>query len=191
VDPVTGTVLWQFGWIQAGAPRAVQAHVLGSSRVVAGTLSGPGVGLVDVTQEGDRWTVAEVWATTQMKPEFPDFVVHQGHAYGFDDALFCCLDLAFGKRRWKDGRYRRGQVMLLPEQSLLLVISEQGEVLLPVIERCWFFDIPRFFRGDAAFASPKLLRLLEREGFRHATRDRAPLFPGNALQSLTSSGSLF
>jgi hypothetical protein len=85
---------------------------------------------VDVTQEGDRWTVAEVWATTQMKPEFPDFVVHQGHAYGFDGALFCCLDLASGKRRWKDGRYGRGQVMLLPEQSLLLVISEKGEMLL-------------------------------------------------------------
>jgi outer membrane protein assembly factor BamB len=130
VDPATGTVLWQFGWTQAGAPRAVQAHVLGPSRVVAGTLSGPGVGLVDVTQEGDRWTVAEVWATTQMKPEFPDFVVHQGHAYGFDGALFCCLDLASGRRRWKDGRYGRGQVLLLPEQSLLLVISEQGEVLL-------------------------------------------------------------
>jgi outer membrane protein assembly factor BamB len=130
VDPDTGTVLWQFGWTQAGAPRTVQAHVLGSSRVVAGTLSGPGVGLVDVTQEGDRWTVAEVWATTRMKPEFPDFVVHQGHAYGFDGATFCCLDLASGKRRWKDGRYGRGQVLLLPEQSLLLVISEQGEVLL-------------------------------------------------------------
>jgi outer membrane protein assembly factor BamB len=130
VDPATGTVLWQFGWVQAGAPRAVQAHVLGSSRVLAGTLSGPGVALADVTHEGDRWTVAEVWATTQMKPEFPDFVVHQGHAYGFDGALFCCLDLASGKRRWKEGRYGRGQVMLLPEQSLLLVVSEQGEMLL-------------------------------------------------------------
>jgi hypothetical protein len=98
--------------------------------VVAGTLTGPGVGLVDVTPAGDRWSVAEVWSTTQMKPEFPDFVVHQGHAYGFDGAFFCCLDLASGKRRWKDGRYGRGQVLLLPEQALLLVISEQGEALL-------------------------------------------------------------
>jgi outer membrane protein assembly factor BamB len=130
VDPATGTVLWQFGWVMAGAPRAVQAHVLGSSRVVAGTLSGPGVALVNVKQDGDRWTVAEVWATTEMKPEFPDFVVHGGHAYGFDGALFCCLELATGRRRWKEGRYGRGQVMLLPEQSLLLVVSEKGEVLL-------------------------------------------------------------
>jgi hypothetical protein len=63
-------------------------------------------------------------------------------------------------------------------------------ILLPVIESYRGLDIHKFFRGDAAFAGPKLLRLLEREGFRHATRDGAPLFPGNALQSLTCGGSL-
>ena len=39
-------------------------------------------------------------------------------------------------------------------------------VLLPVIASYRGLDIPKFFRGDAAFAGPKLLRLLEREGFR-------------------------
>src|SRR5262249_29000174 len=34
-------------------------------------------------------------------------------------------------------------------------------VLLPVIERYRGLDIPKFFRGDAALAGPKLLRLLE------------------------------
>src|SRR5262249_25959861 len=127
VDPATGKVFWQYGWVQAGAPRTLQAHVLCPSRVVAGTLSSPGVGLVDVTHDGNQWRVAEVWSTTGMRPEFPDFVVHDGHAYGFDGAIFCCLDLVSGKRRWKEGRFGRGQVMLLPEQSVLLVISEKGE----------------------------------------------------------------
>ncbi len=130
VDPATGSVLWQFGWAMAGAPRTAQAHVLGASELVAATLTGPGVARVQVTSQGDRWQVAEVWSTKQIKPEFPDFVVHQGYAYGFDGAFFCCLDLATGKRRWKEGRYGRGQVMLLPEQALLLVTSEEGEVLL-------------------------------------------------------------
>jgi hypothetical protein len=130
VDPETGYVLWQYGWVMAGAPRAVQAHVLGSSQLVAGTLTGPGVGLVDVTHEDDQWKITEVWSTTQMKPEFPDFVVSRGYAYGFDGPHFCCLDLATGQRRWKEGRYGRGQVMLLPAQARLLVISEKGEALL-------------------------------------------------------------
>jgi hypothetical protein len=46
-------------------------------------------------------------------------------------------------------------------------------VLLPVIERYRGLDIPKFFRGDAAFAGSKLLRLLEREGFRYAIRIKA------------------
>jgi hypothetical protein len=41
-------------------------------------------------------------------------------------------------------------------------------VLLPVIERYRDRDIPKYFRGDSAFALPKLLRLLEKEGFRYA-----------------------
>src|SRR5262249_35001108 len=52
------------------------------------------------------------------------------HAYGFDGAIFCCLDLATGKRCWKGGRYGRGQVLLLADASQLLVISEAGEMLL-------------------------------------------------------------
>jgi hypothetical protein len=46
-------------------------------------------------------------------------------------------------------------------------------VLFPVIERYRGLDIPKFFRSDAAFAGPKLLRLLEREGFRYAIRIKA------------------
>src|SRR5499425_2523630 len=43
-------------------------------------------------------------------------------------------------------------------------------VLLPVIERYRGLNVPKFFRGDAAFAGPKLLRLLEQEAFRYAIR---------------------
>jgi hypothetical protein len=41
---------------------------------------------------------------------------------------------------------------------------------LPVIERYRDRDIPKYFRDDSAFALPKLLRLLEKEGFRYAIR---------------------
>jgi hypothetical protein len=46
-------------------------------------------------------------------------------------------------------------------------------VLLPVIERYRDRDMPKYFRGDSAFALPKLLRLLENEGFRYAIRLKA------------------
>lgn len=46
-------------------------------------------------------------------------------------------------------------------------------VLLPVIQRYRPLDIPKFFRGDAAFANPALYWLLEKEGYRYAIRLKA------------------
>jgi hypothetical protein len=42
-----------------------------------------------------------------------------------------------------------------------------------VIARYQDLEIPKFFRGDAAFAGPKLLRLLEQKRFRYAIRIKA------------------
>ena len=46
-------------------------------------------------------------------------------------------------------------------------------VLLPVIARYRHLSIPKFFRGDAAFANPALYRLLEEESYRYAIRLKA------------------
>jgi hypothetical protein len=46
-------------------------------------------------------------------------------------------------------------------------------VLLPVIERYRQLDIPKFFRGDAAFAIPELYAFLEAENYSYAIRLKA------------------
>jgi len=46
-------------------------------------------------------------------------------------------------------------------------------VLEPVIERYRGNDIPKFLRGDAAFAIPELYELLEAEGYQYAIRLKA------------------
>jgi len=43
-------------------------------------------------------------------------------------------------------------------------------VLLPVLDRYRDHDIPKYFRGDAAFAIPALYRVLEEEGFQYTIR---------------------
>ena len=85
---------------------------------------------MEVSHDADAWKTADLWASTQLQPEFPDIVVHQDHAYGLQVGILCCLDLKDGKRLWKGGRYGRGQVMLLADQGVLLVTSETGELVL-------------------------------------------------------------
>ncbi len=130
VDPQTGAVLWKYGLAMPGAPRTAQAHPVGAAELVVPSLAGNGIERIAVTPAGDGWKVERLGRSTDLKPEFPDIVVHQGHAYGFDVNVFCCLDLESGKRGWRAGRYGRGEVMLLPEQGLLLVLSETGEAVL-------------------------------------------------------------
>ena len=43
-------------------------------------------------------------------------------------------------------------------------------MLLSVIDRYRHLDIPKFFRGDAACALPKPMRLLEDDGYQYAIR---------------------
>ena len=65
-----------------------------------------------------------------MKPDFNDFVEHQGMLYGFDGAIFACVDMATGKRQWMKGRYGNGQVLLLCDAGQMLITSEAGELVL-------------------------------------------------------------
>jgi outer membrane protein assembly factor BamB len=132
VDPGTGAVLWEHVIAIPGAPRSVQPCVVGLTQVLIASEADLGLALLDVSRDAGGWTAAQHWATKNLKPSFNDFVVHDGHVYGFDGAIFACVDLQTGKRRWKDGRYGHGQVVLLADQGLLLVTSETGQAVLLV-----------------------------------------------------------
>ena len=113
------------------------------------------------------WTVNELWTSTALKPYFNDFVVHDGHAFGFDGSILACIDLQDGKRKWKGGRYGNGQMLLLKDQDLLLVLSEEGELALVAATPDRFSEIARFrVMDDKTWNHPVLTRniLLVRNG---------------------------
>jgi hypothetical protein len=51
--------------------------------------------------------------------------VYQGHAFGFDGRILARIDLDGSERRWKGGLYGNGQLVLLEDQVLLLVLGER------------------------------------------------------------------
>ena len=94
------------------------------------------------------WNLEERWTTNGLKPYFNDFVVHKGHAFGFDGAILSSINLQDGKRNWKGGRYGNGQMILLAEQDLLLVLSEDGELALVSATTDGYREIAKFTALD-------------------------------------------
>jgi hypothetical protein len=105
---------------------------------------GSGTRRIAVAHGAGGWTVEKRWTSLGLKPYFNDFVVHQGHAFGFDGRILACIDLEAGERKWKGGRYGNGQLVLLPDQDLLLVLSEEGELALVRATADPFTEIARF-----------------------------------------------
>ncbi len=131
-DPTSGAVLWKQPTPAGspGLPCSVQPRVVGKNGVLFDAGPEAGLSRIDLAHENQSWTPTERWVSRQFKPAFNDFVVHDNALYGFDGRILTCIDLETGQRRWKEGRYGSGQVLLLADQPLLLVLTDTGEVVL-------------------------------------------------------------
>jgi outer membrane protein assembly factor BamB len=128
VSPADGKTLWEHGLSQN--TRIVQPARTEDGDVLVHDGEGNILRRLAVARGPGGWTTQERWTSNGLKPYFSDFVVHHGHAYGFDGHILACIDLATGERKWKGGRYGAGQLVLLADQDALLVLSEEGELAL-------------------------------------------------------------
>jgi outer membrane protein assembly factor BamB len=144
VAPADGAPLWEHAW---GGFASLQPAVTadGDLLVTTGAATGGlGTRRLAITHTPGGWSVAERWTSSGLKPYFNDFVVHKGHAYGFDGRILSCIELAGGERKWKGGRYGNGQLILLPDQDVLLVLSDEGEMALVAAIPAEFTELARF-----------------------------------------------
>jgi outer membrane protein assembly factor BamB len=130
-EPAHGKELWHYSWPVEKTPRIVQPALVGGSDLLLGTGMGNGTRRIHVSHKGAEWLTEETWKTTKYKPYFNDFVVFNDYLYGFDSGKFMCLKLNDeGKDKWHVSDYGSGQVLLLADQGLLLILSEEGDVAL-------------------------------------------------------------
>jgi outer membrane protein assembly factor BamB len=141
VSPADGKPLWKHAW--PGFP-IVQPAVTADGDLLITASGQSGTRRIAVAHSPGGWSVEERWTSIGLKPYFNDFVVHKGHAFGFDGRILSCIGLEDGKRKWKGGRYGNGQLVLLPDQDLLLVLSEQGELALVKAAPDQFTELARF-----------------------------------------------
>ncbi|HEY2961079.1 MAG TPA: PQQ-binding-like beta-propeller repeat protein [Pyrinomonadaceae bacterium] len=139
VAPSDGKQLWSHSW---SVNSIVQPALIPDGDVLI-TSQENGARRLAVAHNASGWTVAERWTSNALKPYFNDFVIHKGYAFGFDGRILSCIDLKDGQRKWKGGRYGNGQLVLLPDQDLLLVLSEEGEIALVQATPSQFTEIAK------------------------------------------------
>jgi hypothetical protein len=144
VDPADGALLWKHAW-QPGTSIVQPALTAeGDLLIASAEMSGRGIQRIAATRGAGGWTVTERWTSRALKPYFNDFVVHAGHAFGFDNSILACIDLADGARKWKGGRLGHGQLVLLADADQLLVLSEDGELVLVAATPAEYTEHARF-----------------------------------------------
>jgi len=121
-------VLWEFPWTTDHGITVAQPIVIGDNRIFYSSSYGAGSVVVELTKDGDRFGVRQVWRNIFMKNRMSSSVMHNGFIYGLDDGILVCLDATTGMRKWKNGRYGHGQMLLAGDH--LVVITEDGELVL-------------------------------------------------------------
>lgn len=139
-----GETLWKHDWPMSGGARIVQPLIHGEGTIFVGTGFGMGVRRLEVTRGTEGWQVDEGWTSTGLKPYYNDFIEYRGVLYGFDGRILAAVDIEDGERLWKGGRFGNGQLLLLQEQGLLLVLSDRGEVALVRASPEAFEELGRF-----------------------------------------------
>jgi outer membrane protein assembly factor BamB len=141
VVPEDGTLLWEYPWPHTD--RILQPARTDDGDIVLSTGGGKGMRRLKVAFGPGGWNIEERMSSVQLKSFFNDFVVHKDLAFGFSGPFVECVDIVEGGRMWKSGRYG-GQLILLADQDLLVVLTEKGELALIKATPDKFTELARF-----------------------------------------------
>ena len=85
-----------------------------------------GCAAVEVSRKGDSFAARIIWQNSNLKNKFTSSIFWHGYIYGLDEDILTCLDPLTGERKWKDGRYGYGQLVLA--SGHLVILSGEGEL---------------------------------------------------------------
>ncbi len=140
--PENGALLWEYSWDTDNGINVSQPIMVDRNRFFISSGYGKGAALVEVKGSGNSFTASTIWENTNMKNKFNSSVLYNGYVYGLDEGILVCLDVNTGERKWKDGRYGYGQIILAG--SHLIVTSDKGDVALVKATPSAYTEVARF-----------------------------------------------
>jgi len=143
LTPENGALLWSYPWDTDMGINVSQPLVVDKNRFFISSGYGKGAALVELKSSGNTFTPTTIWENTNMKNKFNSSVLHNGYIYGLDEGILVCLDVNTGERKWKEGRFGYGQV-LLASGHLIVTQGETGELALIKATPDKYTEVARF-----------------------------------------------
>lgn len=140
--PESGALLWSYPWDTDMGINVSQPVVVDNNRFFISSGYGKGAALVEVKGSGNSFTATTIWENINMKNKFNSSVLHNGYVYGLDEGILTCLDVNTGERKWKEGRYGYGQVLLA--SGHLILTSDTGDLALVKASPDKYTEVARF-----------------------------------------------
>ncbi len=139
--PADGNILWNLSF---PGIRVIQPALINETDLLINQEERKALKRIAVNKNAGVWKVEERWTSENLKPDYNDIVIHKGYVYGFEGGLsLACIDIEKGERKWKGARYG-GQLILLADQDILLVLTEKGEIALVKAIPGQFTELARF-----------------------------------------------
>ncbi|MDB6064301.1 MAG: WD40-like repeat-like protein [Pedosphaera sp.] len=124
-----GRLLWEHPWVVKMENRNIaQPVILSTNRFFLSAGYGTGCEAVEISRNDTGFSARSVWKNKLLKNKFSSSVFWKGCIYGLDEDLLTCLNADTGERRWKDGRYGFGQLILA--DGHLVILSGEGQIAL-------------------------------------------------------------
>jgi outer membrane protein assembly factor BamB len=147
-----GRMLWEIPWhVLHNQMPIAQPVLLSTNRFLLSAGYFTGCAAVEINRTASGFSARTVWQNKNLKNKFTSSVFWQGCVYGLDEDILTCVDASTGERKWKDGRYGYGQLLLASEGSAgraatghLIILSGDGEIALVKASPERYEELARF-----------------------------------------------
>ena len=123
-----GQPYWRHTWPNEGGINPATPVFIPPDRVFVSSGYGTGGAVLQMQSTDAGPGVSEVWFSKEMKNHFSTSIYHEGHIYGFDEAIFKCVDVDTGDERWKVRGYGKGTLIFA--DGHLIVLSDEGKLAM-------------------------------------------------------------
>lgn len=123
VDDETGKMLWSNDW-SAGNTANCPTPAYSDGYIFWSNGYGRGGICLKLKKDGDDVAAEVAWKTHDLVCHHGGYVIHEGQIYGNHEGGWACLELATGKRMWRERAVGKGSLCFA--DGMLYLFSESG-----------------------------------------------------------------